>query len=170
MKTTNRRKTGFDRGQQGIYRPLVQAAWEVKCRELGQVKTDKGTFDAWRKSELACATGKESTVDCGRDRDFEKACAHFEALVGEDFYWQNKLESGDENRLTWRLKKDYPAYFRAKFGGNRSVRDYLLTIASSVAGRPISHLWRLSDGEIQTVRQAMVIAAARWEGERSEEG
>lgn len=164
--TRRPKRRGFSRQQQGWFRPLVARAWELKCEELGHAANDKAFRDAWYQGELAVATGHRTSSDCDGGRDFERACAHFEALIGEEFRWQLQLEQGDEKRLTWLLKQDYPDYLKSKFGGNRSMRDYLLTIAESVAGRPVTHLGRLTDSELSAVRKAMLVAARRWKNGR----
>lgn len=163
-----RKKVGFSLEQQKNYRRLVEGAWRARCESLGWLRTDKDGRDAWTRGELCAAVGHTSTKDCDTGRDYERACAHFEELEGAAFDWQMRAENGDETRMRWWLKQEAPGYLEAKFGGNRRLRDYLLEIAGTVTGRPVSQLRMLTDAEWDAVRTAMLIAGRRWMNERQD--
>jgi hypothetical protein len=107
---------GFTPAQQGHYRPLVQQAWEAHAKRNGLAVTgdlfaDPQTairdpnFRAWYEDELEAATGKRSTCQCDRKRDFTKAMAHFEAIVGDSIFWQMKLHGDDARRIAWNIRE-----------------------------------------------------------------
>lgn len=167
MKTTRPslpRASGFSTAQQGQYRPLVDRAWAAICREggAGFAAGDKAARKAWYRAELAIATGKTSTSDLNPGRDFEQCCAHFEAIAGDSFQWQLRVENGDETRIRHAVEKRHPGWLVRHFGGNRSLRDYLLGIARQATGRPdLAALRQLTDAQIATVTRAILIEAAR---------
>lgn len=90
----------FSRAQQPEFRILVKAAWQQHVRETGAGKSQER---AWYEAELLEATGKDSTSKCNAGRDYEAACAHFEALVGTSIKWQMKACRGDAKRILWHL-------------------------------------------------------------------
>lgn len=165
-RTQNQRGArGFSTAQQGQYRPLVDRAWAAICREggTGFAAGDKAAREAWYRAELAIASGGHtSTTAISRHRGFEQCCAHFEAIAGDSFQWQLRAENGDETRIRHALEKRHPGWLVRHFGGNRSLRDYLLGIARQATGRPdLAALWRLTDAQIVTVTRAILIEAAR---------
>lgn len=90
----------FSRAQQPEFRKLVAAAWQQHVRETGATKAQER---AWYEAELWEATGHDSTTDCNAGRDYDLACAHFEALAGVSIRWQMKVHSGDATRIIWHL-------------------------------------------------------------------
>lgn len=122
------RATGFTPKQQGLFRPLVEAAWQKHfaahpaCLWASSqpslalesfrpsVAPDPKTIEKrarryWYESELLHATGKKTTKACDAKRDFTKAMAHFEALIGESIYWQLKLHGDDARRIAWNIRE-----------------------------------------------------------------
>lgn len=105
-----RSKRGFTTGQQGHFRPLVEDAWNRHCQlaRLPESPANKETnpaFRSWYEDELKSATGKPSSVYCDRKRDFTRAMAHFEAIVGESIFWQTRLYGDDARRIAWNIRE-----------------------------------------------------------------
>jgi|GEM_PF-1523260 len=103
-------KRGFTPGQQGHYRPVVQAAWDRHCQlaRLPESPADKKTnrtFRLWYEDELESATGKRSTEHCDRKRDFTHAIAHFEAIAENSIFWQTRLYGDDARRIAWNIRE-----------------------------------------------------------------
>jgi hypothetical protein len=105
-----RANRGFTAGQQGHFRPLVAAAWSrhsqlAKLPESPADKEMNRTFRNWYEEELKAATGKPSSVHCDRKRDFTRAMAHFEVIVGESIFWQTRLYGDDARRIAWNIRE-----------------------------------------------------------------
>jgi hypothetical protein len=103
-------RRGFSPGQQGHYRPLVEAAWNRYCQlaRLPESPPDKktnATFRRWYEAELEIATGKTSTEHCDRKRDFTKAMAHFETIAQNGIYWNTRLYGDDARRVAWNIRE-----------------------------------------------------------------
>jgi hypothetical protein len=98
---------GFSQAQQGLYRPMVWAAWERHCALTNSPFTDHDSpsFRAWYEAELEAATGETSTTKLDRKRDFTDAMAHFEALVGESIFWQMRQHGDDARRIAFNLRE-----------------------------------------------------------------
>lgn len=101
---------GFTKGQHGRFQPMVADAWKAHCSRNPDVL--KSTVDkaaahrAWYEEELQEATGKPSTTLCDRKRDFSKAMAHFETIVGGgSFYWNERLYGDDARRIIWNIRE-----------------------------------------------------------------
>lgn len=100
---------GFTPGQQKHYRPLVDQAWAKHCERnpavLREAVDKAAARGAWYEEELKEATGKPSTSFCDRKRDFTKAMAHFEAILGESIFWQMRLYGDDARRIVWNIQE-----------------------------------------------------------------
>lgn len=86
------------RRQNGIYRPLVKAAFAIYCRKGG---TDK--FDPWYRKELVNALGIYTTKEVKDQAQLDELCIHFATLSGdrkEIDYWTR----AQERRALWRLQ------------------------------------------------------------------
>jgi hypothetical protein len=89
----------FSRAQQPAFQALKQRAWQAECRLLGAAFEDADAARAWYEDELEAATGHRSSTACNPTRDYEAAMAHFEALAGDDIYWQMRKFSGNRRRI-----------------------------------------------------------------------
>jgi hypothetical protein len=103
-------RRGFSPGQQGHYRPMVEAAWARVCDLARRPFTppDKKLnpeFRRWYEAELDIATGKTSTEHCDRKRDFTNAMAHFEAIAQNGIYWNTRLYGDDARRVAWNIRE-----------------------------------------------------------------
>lgn len=111
-------KRGFSPGQHGHYRPLVERAWQIHAQRNGlvvtgdlfdgphsEIRNPDSVFRHWYEDELEAATGKRSTTQCDRKRDFTKAMAHFEAIVGDSIYWNTRLYGDDARRIAWNIQE-----------------------------------------------------------------
>jgi hypothetical protein len=145
-------KRGFSSGQQGHYRPLVEAAWAKHCQlqRLPESPADKKTnpaFRAWYEDELKEATGKPSTEFCNRKRDFTNAMAHFEIIVGESIFWQMKLHGDDARRIAWNIR-DLAA-------ANEVDEQYMRGMARNALGLlptdPLPQLDEMEDEQLCTI-------------------
>lgn len=92
--------------QQRVYRPLVESAWAAYCRheaptELAaqHLREDRFARDKWYRSEIHACLGIWTTKQVRGLSSFRRLMAHFEALVGESFYWQQQLATGDERQI-----------------------------------------------------------------------
>jgi hypothetical protein len=102
------RKDGFTRKQQGLYRPLVAAAWQRHCKLDSSVLdyADKAAARrAWYEAELEVATGETTTSSLDPKRDFEAAMAHFEMLAGAGIYWNLRVYGGDARRIAHNIRE-----------------------------------------------------------------
>lgn len=99
---------GFSNGQQGKYRPMVDAAWTRYCSlhpEALQAADKAAARRAWYEEELEIATGQTSTTRCDRKRDFEAAMAHFEAIAGNGIYWNLRVYGADARRIAHNIRE-----------------------------------------------------------------
>lgn len=92
--------------QQRVYRPLVEAAWAVSCRReaptelaANRLREDRVAKNTWYRSELHACLGIWTTNQIRGLTQFRRLMAHFEALVGESFYWQEQLYTGQERSI-----------------------------------------------------------------------
>jgi hypothetical protein len=108
MAYSSKLQRGFSTKQQGHYRPMVEAAWKRACQldaTLLQGADKAATKRVWYENELEVATGKRSTLDLDRKRDFTAAMAHFETIVGESIYWNMRLYGDDARRVAFNLRE-----------------------------------------------------------------
>lgn len=152
----------FSRAQQGEYRRLENAAWQLHARRQNIDPKDKAARESWYRSELEKATGHRSTKDCNSGRHFEAACAHFEALAEDGINHQLGLVRGDLRRIRYAAKQINPAW-SGQFPTDAALESYVRGIvAQAFRGRDIE-LHQLNDGQIRIVTQAVRIAAHRAE-------
>jgi hypothetical protein len=92
--------------QQRVYRPLVEAAWAACCRAgapteaaAARLRADRIAKDKWYRAQLHACLGIWTTKQIRGLPAFRRLMAHFEALVGESFYWQQQLATGDERQI-----------------------------------------------------------------------
>jgi hypothetical protein len=102
-------RRGFTPAQHGYFRPLVEQAWAKHCQlnrlPASPAEDANPAYRAWYEDELEAATnGKRSTSFCDRKRDFTKAMAHFEIIVGESIFWQTRLYGDDARRIAWNIR------------------------------------------------------------------
>ena len=97
----------FSPKQQGVFRPLVEEAWQNMCRHEGidpaircgkSKKCGQCAYCLWYVAELKECTGVESTADVDKKRGFETVMAHF-AQIAENIYWMRQVDGGDVRRL-----------------------------------------------------------------------
>ncbi len=101
---------GFTPGQQGLFRPLVNAAWakHLAAHPSCLWKTagnEEASKRIWYESALQNATGETSTTRCDPKRDFEDAMVYFEQLIGESIYWATRKYGADARRIAWNIRE-----------------------------------------------------------------
>lgn len=85
--------------QQGVFRPLVDAAWSKTCSREPQLdQGDKRAREKWYRAELMKAIGAYTTKDEAAFREFARLCAHFEQIVGRSAYWTLRAEQAEDVR------------------------------------------------------------------------
>lgn len=141
--------------------PDILHRLKVDPRDKPAVKTAK---DIWYRDTLHAACGCRSTKDMNSGRDMERACAAFEALIGESFEWQTKAAEGDLRRAIDSVNRVNASYFEGKFKGQpRAFGDYLRGIAKQRLGlAEAPELITLSDQDMNGVIRAACIDASRW--------
>jgi hypothetical protein len=82
--------------QQGIYRRLVTAAWKKHAGGNGIAEKDKPAKERWYRKQLHAELGVWTTKELSQN-DFAKACATFEAIIGESIYWATRALGGKES-------------------------------------------------------------------------
>lgn len=150
----------FSSSQQGIYRPLVAAAWALHCARSGVPAKDKAAYSAWYSAELRKATGHGTTRTLNKGRHYERACAHFEDLADAGIVHQLALIQGDLRRIRFSVGKVNPGYL-ARFATDADLERYAKGIAAQATRRESPELYQLDDAEIQTVTRAICIDAHR---------
>lgn len=141
-------RKGFSRAQQKAYRPLVDAAWRVHCRETGRAQLlnsvkERGSHgalrsstiekDSWYRRQLLDQCGIYSTKEADRVEDFNKLIVHFEALSRAGVYWSLRVINNDA-RVARKLLNDY---IRA---GDIDV-DYVRGVARQAgSSEPLEHI------------------------------
>lgn len=149
----------FSPSQQGVYRPLVDAAWKLHSRRSGTPEKDKPSRADWYATELQKAIGSRSTKTANKGRHFERACAHFEALADAGITHQLRLIAGDLKRLKMAIGKINPAYLR-DLGTDAQITSYAKGIAAQ-ARLPQVELHELTDPQIQIIQRALCCDAHR---------
>jgi hypothetical protein len=89
--------------QRRHYRPMIAAAW--RAHSLRNPNSEFPNKEEWYRAELLEATGVDSSLKLDPRKDLEIAMAHFEAIVGRDFYWQLRLFSGDARRILFKIRE-----------------------------------------------------------------
>lgn len=95
---------GFSTSQQIKFRALVDRAWSAHCR-ANSIDPKSPLKRAWYEGTLLAECGQDSTTKLDRTRGYEDAMAAFEAIVGDDIYWQMRRFSGDARRITHELSQ-----------------------------------------------------------------
>ena len=104
--------------QQIMFRTLVARAWAAFCRAEHLDARDRTAMDTWRRQQMHAAAGIYSTRDASPTRDFVPLMARFEIILGEDIYWQRRVEGDGLRRRLHELgelvrkhdvEPDYPA-------------------------------------------------------------
>ena len=151
---------GFSPSQQGVYRPLVTAAWALHCERSGADKKDKSAYAAWYAAELKKATGQSSSKLLNKGRHYERACAHFEALADAGIKHQLALLQGD----LWRIRHAVSVINRdwlLQFANDAALDTYAKAIAAQAFRDPALELYQLTDPQIEVVTRAIRIDAHR---------
>jgi len=101
--------------QQRVYRPIVEAAWAAHCRAeapteaaAARLRADRIAKDKWYRSQLHACLGIWTTGQVSSLGQFRRLMAHFEAQVGESFYWQQQLATGQERSV----RKSFELFLR----------------------------------------------------------
>ena len=89
--------------QQVMFRTLVAKAWQAFCKAEHLDPRDRVAMDTWRRQQMHAAVGVFSTKDASKTRDFVPLMARFEIILGEDIYWQGRLEGEPLRRLLHEL-------------------------------------------------------------------
>lgn len=90
--------------QNGIYRPLVKAAWLKYCADGGRDPADKSLRETWYRKQLLDACGYWTTKQIATAEEFDKVLAHFAILAGDRKMVAWVAES-QERRAHWRLRQ-----------------------------------------------------------------
>lgn len=101
-------KRGFTRKQQGVFRPMVLAAWNRHCSlhpEALQAADKAAAKRAWYEAELEAATGEATSARLDPKRDFEAAMAHFETEAGAGIYWNLRVYGADARRIAHNIRE-----------------------------------------------------------------
>ena len=149
----------FSPSQQGVYRPLVDAAWKLHSRRSGTPEKDKPARADWYAAELQNAIGSRSTKTANKGRHFERACAHFEALAEAGITHQLRLINGDLRRIKNAVGNINPGYLKT-LGTDAEIISYCQGIATQ-AKLPARDLHDCSDREIQIILRALCCDAHR---------
>lgn len=101
-------KRGFTRKQQGVFRPMVLAAWQRHCRldsSALQAADKAAARRAWYEAELEAATGQTTSAKLDPKRDFEAAMAHFETEAGAGIDWNLRVYGADARRIAFNIRE-----------------------------------------------------------------
>lgn len=137
--------------QQGIYRTLVNKAWKEHAQAKTIVEKDKVAKNAWYRRALHAELGVWSTKELSQDY-FAKACAIFEAMLGDSIYWATRALGGKE------AERGRRALFaiRELCAGHDVDEDYARGISRQALNREtLPHLDDLSAEDLITVMQVM---------------
>jgi len=93
-KVRSKRRGGFSPRQQAIYRSLVEDAW----REVAHDIRDQVAKERWYRDVLHKELGVYTSKQLNKTGDFEKACAAFEVIAGNNIYWQLRVGAGPIER------------------------------------------------------------------------
>lgn len=147
----------FTGKQQGIFRPMVNVAWQAAVRMHPALTRCKGKrcgrcdFCLWYEDELEAVTGSRSSTDLDVKRDFENVMGHFEEWGGEGIYWQRRRDNGDARRVLHEVRK--------LCGDFEVSESYMQAIARRElklgASAPLPQLSSLSYEALANVRSAL---------------
>ncbi len=82
----------FSTKQQIMFRTLVARAWKAHCKAERLDPANGAAMDTWRRQQMHAAVGVFSTKDASKTRDFVPLMARFEVILGEDIFWQRRVE------------------------------------------------------------------------------
>lgn len=181
--------------QQRVYRPLVEAAWAACCRSgapteaaAARLRADRIARERWYRSQLHACLGIWTTKQLVGLPAFRRLMAHFEAIVGESFYWQQQLATAEERsiREVFRLfLQQHAEDLRAMISKegtlptDEAVLEYIEATAWNMFSQGIRGLGRrrsddfegmasrlpianLKSGELLRLKMALDIALRRW--------
>ena len=159
----------LSRSQQGKMRPLQRRAWETQARRSGVPVNDRIAARAFWVSILqsACqSTEVKSSSDLTNPRQFERLMAKLEMIVGEGFFWQQALISGDLKRLRWRLSKTSKgAAWLLQFANDSALESYVCAMACQAFPHdfpePPGFLYLVSDAHFFRLAQMVSVAVNR---------
>ena len=95
---------GFNRRQQGIYRPMLNKAWLAHCQATGCFPNAKADKDAWYRANLMQCIGENTTARCNKAEDFDLVIRHFATLAGDD-YWPIRVADSPERRFRFLIEQ-----------------------------------------------------------------
>ena len=143
--------------QQGLFRPLVERAWQSHCRLQGLPAGDKTARREWYETQLLEACEVRSSSDLDPKRDFEAAMEHFEALVGDSIYWAMRRHGGDARRIAWQIRD----LCRAHDIDERYMRGIARQALRLGADAPLPELLTLAPADLVTIIRALRIHLRR---------
>lgn len=89
----------------GVYRPLVRAAWLVHCLRKDWDEKDKARYDVWYRQQLMQSPARLYTSkQIQRPEQLDAVCLHFATLAGLEKqidYWSK----ASERRALWKINK-----------------------------------------------------------------
>jgi hypothetical protein len=146
----------FSRTQQPEYRRLVDAAWAAAGLPSSQRR-------AWYEEQLLSCVGVSSTIPLDKARDYDVACAWFEALADNgDYKWQARAETGDHARILSAALNHRDPKNPPHLQGAPLTPEYCSAIAQQSLRLPAPPPLRtLSKQQLQTVIRAIAIQHRR---------
>lgn len=137
-------------GQRRKFFALFNRAWQDWAARHGQDPADADARDTWRRDQLEIAAGVRSIRALGAGLDFNRVMAHFEAVIGDSIYWQQ------------RLSQQAIAYVRHAIGDPGLSADYLLGVArQSLSDPTLSDLSQLSEAVLKRLIRFLAIDKKR---------
>lgn len=107
----------FSPKQQGVFRPLLEEAWQNMCRHEGidpagrcahwkdsKKRCGGCLYCEWYAAELQECAGVATTTDLDVKRDFETVMEHF-GTIAENIYWMTRKHGADVRRLLHNVRK-----------------------------------------------------------------
>lgn len=139
----------WNRQLQGLYRPLVEEAWQTHTRANAINPKDEDTKRQWYREILLAATGFDTTIALDAGRDFEALMWRFEQIADNgSTYWQQRAEAGDFRRVCYAVFRKAPW----KICDQPITAAYLSGIAQqSLRLAEPPHLRSLTKGQLKTV-------------------
>lgn len=102
---------GFSRAQQGMFRSLVERAWNAHCARE-QVQSDNHAMrDFWYRQNLYAACGVTSTTACNNTTDLDYLLIRF-AVLANDEQMMTHATAGAERRMRHQIVKTLAALGR----------------------------------------------------------
>ena len=134
---------------------MVLKAWNAHCdANPPLVSKDKTARDLWYREELQAAFGVDTSSGLDQRRDFEKAMAHFEAVIGGGIYWNLRVFKGDARRILHEINRVAT--------GHEIDDDYMRRIArQALRTSELPELVNLSEEQLLIVLRALRIYVRR---------